>query len=75
MTCSGLRAAELALRMKYAGVPSKRLVVEPDLPSALDRAAADGASGSPLYALPTYTAMLELRDLLQSRGRVASSWA
>jgi len=75
MTCSGLRAAELALRMKYAGVPTDRLAVEPDLAAALDHAAADGDSGAPLYALPTYTAMLELRDLLAARGQVASSWA
>ena len=31
MTCSGTRAAELALRLKYAGVPTERIVVEPDL--------------------------------------------
>ena len=32
-------------------------------------------SGATLYALPTYTAMLELRTLLVSRGAAASSWA
>ena len=31
MTCSGTRAAELALRLKYAGVPAERLTVVPDL--------------------------------------------
>ena len=64
VTCSGTRAAELALRLKYAGVAPQRIVVEPDLAAALDRAAADrppGAEPSPLYALPTYTAMLALR--------------
>jgi UDP-N-acetylmuramyl tripeptide synthase len=75
MTCSGLRAAELGLRMKYAGVPPERLVVEPDLAAALDHAVDDDGSAGPLYALPTYTAMLELRDLLRARGQVASSWA
>ena len=30
-TCSGTRAAEMALRLKYAGVPTERIAVEPDL--------------------------------------------
>jgi lipid II isoglutaminyl synthase (glutamine-hydrolysing) len=61
-TCSGTRAAEMALRLKYAGIPSDRLVVEPHLDAALDRALGDGDGA--LYALPTYTAMLALRDAL-----------
>ena len=72
MTCSGTRAAELALRMKYAGVDTSRLAVVPALPDGLDAALADG-SGS-LYALPTYTALLELRDLLARRGQVEGHW-
>jgi lipid II isoglutaminyl synthase (glutamine-hydrolysing) len=61
-TCSGTRAAEMALRLKYAGMPADRLAVEPDLGTALDRALGDGDGA--LYALPTYTAMLALRDAL-----------
>ena len=61
-TCAGTRAAEMALRLKYAGVPSDRLAVEPDLGAALDRALRDGDDA--LYALPTYTAMLALREVL-----------
>jgi UDP-N-acetylmuramyl tripeptide synthase len=76
ITCSGTRAAELALRMKYAGVDSRRVHVEPDLSRAL-RTAADGArnGAGPLYALPTYTAMLALRELLVARGEASSAWA
>ena len=72
MTCAGTRAAELALRMKYAGVPPERLHVVPALPAALDAARADG--DGPLYALPTYTALLALRDLLAERGHVTGHW-
>jgi UDP-N-acetylmuramyl tripeptide synthase len=78
VTCSGTRAAELALRLKYAGLPDERIAVEPDLGRALDRALADRPSQSPpppLYALPTYTAMLALRDLLVERGQARSAWA
>jgi UDP-N-acetylmuramyl tripeptide synthase len=73
--CSGTRAAELAVRLKYAGVASENIAVEPVLAAALQAAAGDGAQrGVPLYAIPTYTAMLELRELLISRGEANSSW-
>jgi UDP-N-acetylmuramyl tripeptide synthase len=73
ITCAGTRAAELALRLKYAGVPEDRLHVEASLPAALDAALADGEGR--LYALPTYTAMLELRAELHRRGHVGQFWA
>jgi lipid II isoglutaminyl synthase (glutamine-hydrolysing) len=74
--CAGTRAAELAVRLKYAGVPADRLEVVPDLPAALDAATGspDGGHGT-VYAIPTYTAMLELREELVARGAAASSWA
>jgi UDP-N-acetylmuramyl tripeptide synthase len=77
-TCSGSRAAELAVRLKYAGVEPARIDVQPDLATALARAGADRASGEdtngvpPLYALPTYTAMLALRELLATHGDARS---
>ena len=72
VTCSGTRAAELALRLKYAGVPPERLHVQPDLEAGLDAALADGAGR--LVALPTYTAMLALRELLVARGAAKGSF-
>jgi len=72
LTCAGTRAAELALRLKYAGVPAERLEVVDDLEQALDRALAAGEG--PLYALPTYTALLELQDLLARRGHAQEYW-
>ncbi|MHB8233731.1 MAG: DUF1727 domain-containing protein, partial [Solirubrobacteraceae bacterium] len=75
-TCSGSRAAELAVRMKYAGIEAERIRVRPQLRTALDEAAGDhGEPAAPLYALPTYTAMLALRELLVERGEVGSSWS
>jgi UDP-N-acetylmuramyl tripeptide synthase len=76
VTCSGTRAPELAVRLKYAGVDPARIRVQPDLARALREAAADRPDGdAPLYALPTYTAMLSLRDLLVARGEASSAWA
>ena len=73
VVCAGTRAAELALRLKYAGVDPARLSVEHDLPAALDRAVAEADSGR-LFILPTYTALLELRGELAQRGHVPRFW-
>jgi lipid II isoglutaminyl synthase (glutamine-hydrolysing) len=72
VTCAGTRAAELALRLKYAGVDTARLAVHEELDAALD-AALGGGSG-PLYAVPTYTGLLELRELLRRRGHADAYW-
>jgi UDP-N-acetylmuramyl tripeptide synthase len=72
--CSGTRAAELALRFKYAGVATDQISLIRDLPAALDAAIA-GAAGERLFAIPTYTALLELRDELSRRGLVSHYWA
>jgi len=74
VTCSGSRAAELALRLKYAGVPIERVRVVPALDQALDIALARAAGGR-LFALPTYTALLALHEELAARGHVAPYWA
>lgn len=74
-TCSGTRAAEMALRLKYAGVPEDRITVEEDLARALDRAVATGGDDTTLFALPTYTAMLALREELVDRGAARESFA
>jgi UDP-N-acetylmuramyl tripeptide synthase len=72
-TCAGTRAAELALRLKYAGVNADRIHVVPGLAAALDDALASTA-GERLFVLPTYTALLELRDELARRGHVSQFW-
>ncbi len=72
VTCAGTRAAELAVRLKYAGVPAAKLSVVPALDEALDHAV--GAAEGHLYALPTYTALLALREELADRGLVRRYW-
>ena len=68
VVCSGTRAPELALRLKYAGIAEDRLEVVDDLEQGLDRVLAGAAPDARLYAMPTYTAMLALRELLARRG-------
>ncbi len=64
----------MALRLKYAGIDAVA-AVDRELGSSLDSAVAAGReAGRPLYALPTYTALIDLRELLADRG-LAGRWA
>jgi len=72
VVCSGTRAPEMALRLKYAGWPEEKIEVVPGIGDSLDAAVA-GAQGR-LFALPTYTALLELRKLLADRGLAKEFW-
>jgi lipid II isoglutaminyl synthase (glutamine-hydrolysing) len=72
VTCAGTRAPEMALRLKYAGWPQDSIVIEPDIERSLDAAVA--AAPDRLFALPTYTALLELHRLLSSRGLTKDFW-
>ena len=74
LIASGERAAELALRFKYAGLPTEAIEIVPSLDEALDRGLELTPAGEELVALPTYTAMLALRDLVARRGFVKPYW-
>jgi lipid II isoglutaminyl synthase (glutamine-hydrolysing) len=70
--CAGTRAPEMALRLKYAGWPEDSIEVIDSIEGSLD--AAVSAAPERLFALPTYTALLELRKLLADRGLAADYW-
>lgn len=81
VVCAGTRAPEMALRLKYAGWPAERIEVIPEVKASFDAAVAraadlDGAiaPSARLFALPTYTALLELRKLLSDRGLAKEFW-
>jgi UDP-N-acetylmuramyl tripeptide synthase len=72
VVCAGTRAPEMALRLKYAGWPENSIEVVEPIEASLDAAVA--AAPDRLFALPTYTALLELRKLLTDRGLAADYW-
>jgi UDP-N-acetylmuramyl tripeptide synthase len=72
VVCAGTRAPEMALRLKYAGWPTEAIAVEPEIESSLDRAVAEAPVQ--LFALPTYTALLELHKVLSGRGLTQEFW-
>ena len=74
LTLTGDRAHDLALRMRYAGHPSEAMTVIPDPDAALDHAVAAAPIGGTVYVLPTYTAMLGLRETLVRRGVAEAFW-
>ncbi len=59
---SGLRSADLALRLKYAGIKEKLILLEPNLSRAWEKFIAQ--PGQNHNILPTYTAMLKLRQII-----------
>jgi UDP-N-acetylmuramyl tripeptide synthase len=74
LVATGGRAAEVALRFRYAGLPRERIEVVPDLGGALSRACALAEPGEEFVLLPTYTAMLALRKVIGDLGHVRPYW-
>jgi lipid II isoglutaminyl synthase (glutamine-hydrolysing) len=72
VTCAGTRAPEMALRLKYAGWPESSISIEPGIERSLDRALINAPRR--LFALPTYTALLELHKVLSARGLTREFW-
>ncbi|BAW96255.1 UDP-N-acetylmuramyl tripeptide synthase [[Synechococcus] sp. NIES-970] len=63
---SGDRTHDMALRLRYCE-GNAELIVEPDLTKALDQAIALSPEDQTLHILPTYSAMLEVRQMLTGR--------
>ena len=74
LTVSGDRAWDLALRFRYAGLDPDRMTVAPDPAAALDAAVAGCPADGDLFALATYTSMLDLRSVLTDRGLTEAFW-
>jgi UDP-N-acetylmuramyl tripeptide synthase len=63
ITVSGTRAWDMALRLKYAGL-EQSVTVEKDTERSLRQAVRQTPEGGLLHVIPTYTAMLEVRETL-----------
>ncbi|QIN84179.1 DUF1727 domain-containing protein [Rubrobacter tropicus] len=71
-TVSGIRAGDMAVRLKYAELPVGEVV--PDREEAIKMALQSTPPGETLYVLPTYTAMLEIRKALSDMGYTHPFW-
>lgn len=72
VTASGVRAEDMAVRLKYAGLQD--VTVIRDIANAFDQAAADTPANETLYVLATYTGMLAMRQVWADRGLVRQFW-
>lgn len=71
---SGLRAEDMAVRLKYAGIYKDSIFLEHDMKELLMKAMQQVDRGGSLYLLPTYTAMLTLRKLLKKQYKLRAFW-
>jgi UDP-N-acetylmuramyl tripeptide synthase len=74
---AGIRGHDLAVRLKYAGVPAARTqtgTAGQPFDRALDHIVAATPEGADIFILLTYTAMLQLRQVLADRGVVEEFW-
>ncbi len=68
---SGYRADDMAVRFKYAGIPTEKIRVIYD---SDDLTQACVASGKPVFIMPTYTAMLKLRGAMSKKYGFKAFW-
>ena len=71
-TVSGIRAQDMAVRLKYAELPVGAVI--PEREKAVKAALQATPPGETLYVLPTYTAMLEIRQTLSELGYTHPFW-
>ena len=68
---SGDRAGDMRVRIKYAGIPDERIRMERDYEKLVDWMT---RQEKPTYIMPTYTAMLELREEVIKRCGGEEFW-
>ena len=68
---SGIRADDMALRFKYAGFDESKIKVIKDYDKLIE---AIENQPDPAYIMPTYTAMLDLRDKIARRYNIKEFW-
>ncbi len=57
---SGIRANDMATRLKYAGIAQDKIIVEPCIKKAIEKASHTDNQNDKITILPSYTALLKL---------------
>lgn len=60
---SGIRAKDMAVRLKYAGLPQDKIIVKEDIKSAIELASESENKDERLTILPSYTALLKISKM------------
>ena len=68
---SGVRADDMAVRLKYAGFPEEKMAVIKDYDALID---AFTSQQDPVFIMPTYTAMMDLRAIVSKKFGYKNFW-
>lgn len=71
---SGIRAEDMAVRLKYAGIYSSKIQIVKKYEELLAKGLSNTKDGHSFYILPTYTAMLDMRKLLKKKYGLKEFW-
>lgn len=71
---TGIRAWDMAVRLKYAGLKPEMMHVEQNTKQAVQKGIQFTGPAENLFILPTYTAMLEIRRVLNEMGVGRPYW-
>lgn len=63
ITVSGIRAKDMAVRLKYAGISTDKIKVEENIKTAIETVSQTAQSDEKITILPTYTALLKLNKM------------
>lgn len=68
---TGRRADEMAMRFKYTGLPMEKIRVIKDYDQLIEQMILQNA---PVYIMPTYTAMLDIREKISKKFGFKEFW-
>lgn len=71
---SGTRAEDMAVRLKYSGIPSDSIFIKHPDTELIDSMIEASKENETMYLLPTYTAMLDIRKNLKKRFNLKEFW-
>lgn len=71
---SGIRAEDMAVRLKYAGIEASNINICHDYDELLSKGLDSIKEGETFYILPTYTSMLEIREIMAKKYGLKEFW-
>lgn len=71
---SGTRTADIAVRLKYAGIAPEKIAVMNDYHSVIDISLQLLKHNQTLYLLPNYTALFDIRKHLGNKFKINKFW-
>ncbi len=71
---AGIRAEDMAVRLKYSGVGTDKISIIKSYSELIDNGLSRMQDGQNFYILPTYTAMLDIRNVLKKKFGLKEFW-